>query len=166
MTPEIKWRALVLALIFLWLACIFVALTASAADPCAPGSYDRARYPYDPAAQRALLPLYLPYTHVTPDSKEGLQVEHIVSLEEAHYAGLCRRGHRARAAFAKDVRNQTLALPGVNRDKSSKTIAEWRPPSRVNWKWYARRVRMVAREWDLDLGPGARAAIRAILESQ
>ena len=157
-------------LILLWIAFLAVAVRSASAEwhgpphPCDGDSYDRDRYAYDPAAQRALLPLYLPYTHATPASKDGLQVEHVLSLREAHFAGMCERPDADKRAFAKDVRNQTLATAAVNNFKSSKSIAEWEPPSPVNRKWYAARVRLVAREWKLDLGAEAEAAIRAILE--
>lgn len=137
--------------------------SARADDP-----YDRDEYYYDPAKQRDLLPLYLPYTHEIPASRhgEGLEVEHIVSLEEAHESGMRGRSPREKRALAQDTLNQCLARPGTNDAKGSKSIAEWQPPSPVNLRWMADRVLRVKDKYRLRVSPAERAALERILGSR
>ena len=134
--------------------------------------YIRSDYEYDPVVQRRLLPLYLPYTGEIPKSRtqagdgEKLNVEHIVSLEEAHASGACDWPAAKKRAFAKDTLNQCLARASVNDEKSSLSIMHWHPPSSENRRWFAHTVFEVKRKWGLKIDDTEMESINAILHGQ
>ena len=125
------------------------------------GDYDRSSFGriherMEPAIARSL-PQYLdggirtPYTctvlSVLEDGTTAGDIEHIVSLVEAHESGLPESQRRA---FASDIDNLTIALPTVNRTaKADRDAAEWMP--RRNRGWYARRVVEVKRKYGLSV---------------
>ena len=131
-------------------------------------AYVRADYYYDAEEQRAILPLYLPYTHEIPESRdeEGLEVEHIVSLREAHFAGMAGRSPREKREFAQDPLNQCLARAGTNDAKSDKSIVHWQPPSPVNLRWFAHRIVAVRAKYGLSVSEPERRELERILGSR
>ena len=114
---------------------------------CSP--YDRKRdYPYPQSIEheivRRLGAVYGPYSGTCFTSRFETDIEHMVATSEAHDSGLCAADRATRARFATDLRNLTLASPGVNRHrKSGKDAAEWLP--RRNRCWFAARVVEVRR---------------------
>ena len=108
--------------------------------------------------------VYGPYTGTCFASTDETDIEHIVSLSEAHDSGLCSRARDQRRQFASDIRNLTLASPGVNRhEKSGKDAAEWLPErSRC---WFAGRVLEVRRAYGLTIDRQEADALEAILSN-
>ena len=122
-------------------------LTVAPEHRCSP--YDRKRdYPYPQSIEheivRRLGAVYGPYSGTCFTSRFETDIEHMVATSEAHDSGLCAADRATRARFATDLRNLTLASPGVNRHrKSGKDAAEWLP--RRNRCWFAARVVEVRR---------------------
>ena len=140
-------------------------LTIAPEQRCAP--YDKKRdYPYPQSVERdivrALGTVYGPYTGTCFASTAETDIEHIVAASEAHDSGLCAADAETRARFARDLRNLTVASPGVNRhEKSGKDAAEW-VPSR-NRCWFAGRVLEVRRAYGLTIDRDEEDALERIL---
>ena len=128
--------------------------------------YNRKSYDYNPEVQRQLLPHYLPYEDRVPDPGEHCQVEHIVSLEEAHVCGAWKWPREKRGRFARDTLNQCLATPAVNRAKSDKDVSKWLPPDHRNRKWFAHIIYYVKLKWGLEMDDEERLALRRILHAR
>ena len=76
--------------------------------------------------------------------------------------GLCAEDQATRRRFAQDLRNLTLAAPGVNRhQKSGKDAGEWLPEE--NRCWFASRVLEVKRAYRLTVDRREAAALEAVL---
>ena len=117
-------------------------------------------YPHESATAPHFLAL--PYTDTCFASARETDIEHIVATSEAHDSGLCARDRAARARFASDLRNLTLASPRVNRHrKSGKDAAEWLPAR--NRCWFAARVVEVRQAYDLTIDPREAAVLEQIL---
>ena len=63
--------------------------------------------------------IYSPYSGKYFKSIKETDIEHIVSLSEAHDSGLCAADEKIKNRFASDIHNLTLASPTVNRDEKS-----------------------------------------------
>ncbi len=109
---------------------------------CSP--YDRKRdYKYSQSVERRIVQslgaIYSPYTNTCFADTGMTDIEHMISLSEAHDSGLCSASRQIRAQFASDIRNLTLASPQLNRSqKSGKDAGEWLPE--MNRCWFANRV--------------------------
>ncbi len=97
---------------------------------------------------------------VDPETgKAATDVDHVVALAEAHDSGLAPS---LRHAFANDLRNQTVAVPAVNRyQKGDRDAAEWEPLR--NAGWFAARTVEVKRAYGLSVDPAERDALEALL---
>ena len=132
---------------------------------CAP--YDKKRdYPYPQSVERDIVrelgAVYGPYTGTCFASTTETDIEHIVAASEAHDSGLCARDAAAKARFASDLRNLTLASPRVNRhEKGGKDAAEWVPDR--NRCWFAARVLEVRGAYGLTIDRHEAAALDRIL---
>ena len=128
-------------------------LTVAPEHRCSP--YDRNRdYRYPRSIEREIVrrlgAVYGPYTGTCFSSTSETDIEHMVATSEAHDSGLCAANRATRARFATDLRNLTLASPGVNRHrKSGKDAGEWLPER--NRCWFAARVIEVRRAWELTI---------------
>ncbi len=99
---------------------------------------------------------------VTFGSIRETDIEHIVAAAEAHDSGLCAASAETRGGFAKDLRNLTLASPGVNQHlKSDRDAGEWLPE--INLRWFAERVVAVKRRYGLSVDRAERDALQAVL---
>ena len=106
-----------------------------------------------------------PYTctllSVLDDGSTAGDIEHIVSLVEAHESGLPEDQRRA---FSADIDNLTIALARVNRTaKADRDAAEWQP--RRNRGWYARRVVEVKRKYGLAVDPQEGIALWQMIDA-
>ena len=132
---------------------------------CAP--YDRSDYPYPQSVERRIVAtlggrVYGPYTGRCFGSTRETDIEHVVSLSEAHDSGLCAAGLATRRAFARDLGNLTLASPSVNRhSKGGRDADEWMPDR--NRCWFAGRVIEVKRRYGLTVDAREAAALDAVL---
>ena len=132
---------------------------------CSP--YDKkGDYPYSQSVERQIVrslgAVYGPYTATCFVSTRETDIEHIVATSEAHDSGLCARDRATRARFASDLRNLTLAAPGVNRhQKGGKDAAEWLPER--NRCWFAGRILEVRRAYDLTIDRREAEALERVL---
>ncbi|MCY4288300.1 MAG: excalibur calcium-binding domain-containing protein [Aestuariivita sp.] len=117
-------------------------LTIAPENRCSP--YERKRdYTYPQSIERriaqSLGAIYSPYTNTCYSDTGMTDIEHMISLSEAHDSGLCAASRQDRAQFASDIRNLTLASPALNRhQKGGRDAGEWLPE--MNRCWFANRV--------------------------
>ena len=179
-----RGRAAAIPIVAVAAACAAFAMAApnddaAAADPlagltvapeyrCTP--YKRSDYPYPQSIEARIVAaqgghVYGPYTGRTFASTRQTDIEHIVSLSEAHDSGLCAADPPIRQRFATDLRNLTLAAPAVNRcargAKCGYDAAAWLPP--MNRCWFAARVVAVKRKYGLTVDRREAAALKAVL---
>ena len=108
--------------------------------------------------------VYGPYTGTLFDNTSQTDIEHIVARSEAHDSGLCAADASTKHRFASDLRNLTLASPGVNRSqKSGKDAAEWLPD--LNRCWFAGRVVDVRQRYGLTVDHRERDVLEGILSN-
>ena len=139
-------------------------ITVAPEDRCSP--YDPDDYPYPPSVEPRIVEdlggVYGPYTGTWFETIRETDIEHIVARSEAHDSGLCAADPAARAKFASDILNLTLASPSVNRhQKVAKDAAEWLP--NLNQCWYVDRIVRVRREYGLTTDRTEAAAIDRVL---
>ena len=115
------------------------------ADESRCAKYDRTSdYPYSQTVEKEIVKLlgnqiYSPYSGKFYGSTKETDIDHIVSLSEAHDSGLCRSDRATKVKFASDIRNLALASPEVNRfQKAGHDAANWLPEK--NKCWYAKKV--------------------------
>ena len=136
-------------LIVLTAVIVVAGMTDAGTRTCEGRPYDRSEWRYDARKMRMRLWLANPrsaYTGVVYDEfpdGEAAEVEHLVSIKEAHDRGGCRWSKRRKRAFASDIRNVVLAAPKVNHQKGAS--AEWRPQAVPAW-FEARRNEILERE--------------------
>lgn len=135
---------------------------------CTP--YERGDYPYPQTIEARIVAaqgghVYGPYTGRTFPSTRHTDIEHIVSLSEAHDSGLCAADPATRRRFTTDLLNLTLAAPAVNRcargAKCGHDAAGWLPP--INLCWFAARVVEVKRKYGLTVDRREAAALTGVL---
>ena len=89
-------------------------------------------------------------------------IEHVVSLSEAHDSGLCAASADIRRQFARDLDNLALATPQLNRyQKRGFDAAEWLPP--LNRCWYAQTIIAVRQEYRLTIDAAEVKALEELL---
>ena len=84
--------------------------------------YDRDDYPYSQSVELAIIAreggnICSPYTNECFESRFDTDIEHIVAVSEAHDSGLCAVSNAIKRQFSSDLRNLTLASPGLNRNQ-------------------------------------------------
>ena len=135
---------------------------------CTP--YRRGDYPYPQTIEARIVAaqgghVYGPYTGRTFPSTRHTDIDHIVSLSEAHDSGLCAADPATRRRFTTDLLNLTLAAPAVNRcargAKCGHDAAGWLPP--MNRCWFAARVVEVKRKYGLTVDRREAAALTGVL---
>jgi len=96
-----------------WL-CLLLLVSCASVPP-----YDRADYNFHS---------YRPDTNVgfySGQVCEDIEIDHVVSLSEAHYAGAWRWSPEKKEAFANDRGNHAPACASVNRSKGSSNPSEF-----------------------------------------
>ncbi len=79
--------------------------------------------------------LHDPYTGTVvdfvrgPDTSDGVQIDHLVSLADAWYKGAREWDDQRRLDFANDPRNLLAVSPKANFDKAFRDAASWLPPN-------------------------------------
>ena len=94
---------------------------------------------------------------------DGLDREHIVALAEAWDSRPRGFGQSELRRIAKDHDNLTLAVARVNRSKSDRDAAGWRPE--YNGAWMAHRIIEVKRKYNLSVDPAERDWLERLLGS-
>lgn len=87
------------------------------------------------------------YTGETYRWATSLDIDHIVSLAEAHRSGGETWGAERRREFAHDPSNLLPVGASVNRSKGDRDPSEWLP--RVNRCWYLEKWIRVKAKWSL-----------------
>lgn len=106
--------------------------------------------------------IYSPYEKKYFNNTKETDIEHIVSLSEAHDSGLCKRNEENKKEFAEDLGNLTLASPKYNRQiKKDKDIGEHIP--QYNQCWYADRVVQIKGKWELTVDEIEAEALERVL---
>lgn len=132
---------------------------------CTP--YDRDDYPYPQSVEPLIAQrdgMTSKYSGAVFRSLKESDIEHVISLSEAHDSGLCAAGADLRRRFARDLDNLALATPQLNRyEKRGFDAAEWLPP--LNQCWYARTLIAVRQEYRLTIDPKEVKALQKVLAS-
>ena len=101
------------------------------APECRCSPYDRDDYPYPQSVEPLIAErqgMRSPYDGTRFASLKESDIEHVVSISEAHDSGLCAASAEIRRRFARDLDNLTLATPALNRyEKRGLDAAEWLP---------------------------------------
>lgn len=142
---------------------------------CSP--YDRDDYPYPSSVEEHVVDeikriygvarigrIYGPYSGRCFSSIRETDIEHIISLSEAHDSGLCAADAGIKQLFSADRLNLTIAAPELNRrQKSDKDAAQWLPGE--NQCWFAARVHAVRLKYRLTIDANEAAALEAVLSN-
>ena len=108
--------------------------------------------------------IYSPYSGKYFKSIEETDIEHIVSLSEAHDSGLCAADEKTKMRFTSDVLNLTLASPTVNRDeKSGFDASGWLPEK--NKCWFANKVIKVKKAYNLTVDSEELVALEKVISN-
>ena len=102
-----------------------------------------------------------PYTGVCHATADGLDIDHVISLAEAHRSGLWEASAQTKRAFARDLLNLTLTDLRLNREKSDRDAAGWMPEK--GRCWFAWRNVLVRREWGLTVDRAEANALETII---
>ena len=106
--------------------------------------------------------IYSPYSGKFFKSIKETDIEHIVSLSEAHDSGLCAANGKTKNKFASDILNLTLASPTVNRDeKSGFDASGWLPEK--NKCWFANKVIEVKKAYNLTVDSKELVALEKVI---
>ena len=135
------------------------------APECRCSPYDRDDYPYPQSVEPLIAErdgMTSKYSGTTFRSLKESDIEHVVSLSEAHDSGLCAASAAVRRQFARDLDNLALAAPRLNRhQKRGFDAAEWLPP--LNRCWYAKTIIAVRQEYRLTIDLREAVALEAVL---
>ena len=106
--------------------------------------------------------IYSPYSGKFFNSTKETDIEHIVSLSEAHDSGLCSADKKIKSRFAEDIQNLTLASPSLNRDeKSGHDAGGWLPEK--NKCWFANKVIEVKKAYNLTVDSEELIALEKVI---
>ena len=135
------------------------------APECRCSPYDRGDYPYPQSVEPLIAKrdgMTSKYSGTTFRSLKESDIEHVVSISEAHDSGLCAASAAVRRQFARDLDNLALAAPRLNRhQKGGLDAAEWLPP--LNRCWYAKTIIAVRQEYRLTIDVREAVALEAVL---
>ena len=133
---------------------------------CSP--YNRSNdYNYSPSLENKIVEslgdkIYSPYSGKYFKSIKETDIEHIVSLSEAHDSGLCAANKKTKIRFASDIKNLTLASPGINqREKSGHDASGWIPEK--NKCWFANKIVEVKKDYNLTVDSEELVALEKII---
>ena len=135
------------------------------APECRCTTYDRDDYRYPQSVEPLIAErdgMTSKYDGTMFRSLKESDIEHVVSISEAHDSGLCAAGAAIRRQFARDLDNLALATPRLNRyEKRAFDAAEWLPA--LNRCWYAETIIAVRQEYRLTIDRREAVALQAVL---
>lgn len=120
-------------------------------------AYDRGDYTHSQSLENRLIlrdgGIYDPYELRWYDSRDSVDIEHIVAIREAHASGLCSDSidGDVREQFANDTLNLVLVNSSINRSKGGQDAGLWWPPH--NQCWFARQIIEVRNAYQLSVDP-------------
>ncbi len=126
-------------------------------------AYDRGDYPHSQSLENRLIlrygGIYDPYELRWYDSRDSVDIEHIVGIREAHASGLCSDtlDGDIRDQFANDTLNLVLVNSSINRSKGGQDAGQWWPLH--NQCWFARRIIEVRNAYQLSVDPREKGAL-------
>ncbi len=92
-----------------------------------------------------------PYSGTTYYDAKELDVDHIISLREAHQYGASGWQRNKRALFANAPNNLIVVSAKLKAERQQRSASEWMPPNENYWCDYVVRREMVARQFKLYL---------------
>ncbi|WP_276922713.1 HNH endonuclease family protein [Corynebacterium pyruviciproducens] len=101
-----------------------------------------------------------PYSGDSITSTSALELDHVIPLSAAWDLGAYLWPEDKRLAFANDPLNLVIVTRAQNQAKSDQLPSQWLPPHSWSRCWYARRVALVAREYQLPLSQQERRVLR------
>lgn len=104
-----------------------------------------------------------PYTGEQFRDPSVLDIDHIVSLQEAHDSGGHQWSRERRAAFANDFGNLIAVSRSANRAKGAKGPEEWLPPDPGYFCRYVADWIAVKAAWGLSMDESERIAVGNML---
>jgi hypothetical protein len=105
------------------------------------------------------------YDGVTFTSASQLDIDHVVSLEQAHRSGGWQWTPQQRTVFANDISNLVPVSASSNRSKGSATPDEWRPAQQNAWCSFASTYVAVKVAYGLSVTTSERDALGQMLET-
>ena len=105
-----------------------------------------------------------PYTNEVYTDPRELEIDHRVSLREAHISGGFAWSKELRRAFTEDVDNLVPVARTVNREKGSRDPVDWLPP--VNSCAYLQAWLATKEKWELNLDSAEQAFFIEARETQ
>ena len=105
-----------------------------------------------------------PYTGKVYDDPRELEIDHLVSLKEAHISGGYAWSTELRRAFAEDTSNLVVTARTVNREKGSSDPVHWRP--RINSCEYLQAWLTIKEKWELNLDSAEQALFAEVREAK
>jgi hypothetical protein len=106
------------------------------------------------------------YDGRTANDPGEIEVDHLVALAEAWASGASSWPAGQREAFANDLTHADALVAvtaAVNRSKSDRDPAEWLPPNRASWCWYAEAWIEVKATWRLSVDRAEHDALARVL---
>ena len=126
-------------------------------------AYDRSDYMHAQSLENRLIlrygGIYDPYKLRWYDSRDSVDIEHIVATREAHASGLCsdRIDGNIRDQFANDTLNMVLVNSSLNRSEGALDAGQWWPPH--NQCWFASQIIAVRSAYQLSVDPEEKEAL-------
>ena len=105
------------------------------------------------------------YDATETSNSSSLDVDHIVSLAEAHDSGGANWSRSQKQEFANYLGNLILTSASTNRSKSDKDLAEWKPPYQAVWCVTAQQTVLVKSTFGLSVDQRERDAIEDMLDT-
>jgi hypothetical protein len=106
-----------------------------------------------------------PYDGLATSDPGELDVDHVVSLEDAFVSGGWTWTAEQRVAFANDQRNLLVVSASSNRSKGSATVDRWRPLDEGAWCATANRIVDVKTVHRLTVTTAERDALGQMLDT-
>jgi len=106
-----------------------------------------------------------PYDGLTTSDPAGIQIDHLVPLQNAFTSGGWRWETPRRRLFANDPSELVAVSAASNQSKGSKTPDQWRPPVRDVWCSYAVAWVRVKVTYDLTVTTSERDALGQMLDT-
>lgn len=126
-------------------------LTVASENRCSP--YERDDYSFKRERHEAeLIEIWgftSPYTGEEFPDLEGIDIDHLIALSEAHDSRLCAASRERKREFGNDPDNLVFAPASLNRKKAAHDAVGWVPE--VNQCWFAEQVIEIRRKYDLTI---------------
>lgn len=105
-----------------------------------------------------------PYSKKNFTKASDLDIDHIIPLEHAHYAGAWKWDRNKKREFANDPENLIAVQDKLNSSKGSKDITKWLPPNSEFHCEYAKRWQKVKIKYALIIRPKEQLKIDSLLK--